>query len=61
MTLWLYWSGYLQNGATNSNTGEASLSNNVAAACSDGGCQGSTVGAVEFPPGYLPSGDHLRD
>lgn len=56
MTLYLYWNGYLQNGATNSNKGQASLSNNVAAACTSGAWQGSTVGEVKFPPGYTPSG-----
>ena len=56
MTLYLYWNGYLQDGATNSNRGAASLSNNVAAACTSGAWQGSTVGEVKFPAGYTPSG-----
>lgn len=37
MTLSLYWDGYLQGSKSNSNAGQASLSNNVAAACTSGG------------------------
>jgi hypothetical protein len=54
MTVSLHWDGYVQGSKSNSNAGKASLSNNVAAACTSGGWQGSTVGTVTFPAGYTP-------
>lgn len=54
MTLTLLWDGYEQAAKTNGNSGQATLSNNVAAPCSSGGWQGSVVGTVVMPPGYLP-------
>jgi hypothetical protein len=54
MTLTLSFDGFPVGSIPKSNAGRASISNNVAAACSSGGWQGSTVGTVIFPPGYTP-------
>ena len=54
MTLTLSFDGFPVASKPKSNAGRASISNNVAAGCSSGGWQGSTVGTVTFPPGYTP-------
>jgi hypothetical protein len=54
MTVSLYWDGYIQGSKPKSNAGQASISNNVAAPCTSGGWQGTTLGTVTFPPGYTP-------
>lgn len=56
-TITLFWDGYLQSSKSQSNSGEASLSGNVAAACTSGGWQGSVTTTVVFPPGYVPPSD----
>jgi hypothetical protein len=61
MTLYLYWDGYLQASKTKSNAGYASISNNVAAACTSGGWQGTTYGTVTFPAGYTPHSGTVSD
>jgi hypothetical protein len=55
MTMYLYWSGYIQNSATCHSTGESSVSCNVAAPCVTGGWQVSEIGEIHFPPGYEPN------
>jgi hypothetical protein len=55
MTMYLYWSGYIQNSATCRSVGKSSVSCNVAAPCSTGGWQVSEIGEIYFPPGYEPS------
>jgi hypothetical protein len=61
MTISLSWDNYLQKSAIKSNAGNASISNNVAAACTSGGWQGTVVATVTMPPGYVPQSGVVSD
>jgi hypothetical protein len=61
LTLSLYLGSYVQATNNKSNTGNATISNNVSALCSSGGWQGTTYAVVTFPPGYVPASGVISD